>query len=200
MSAGRAILALVIAAAAALLGGFLWYAESVAAPPTPAVGPADAIVALTGGPERIGDALDLLANGRGRRLLITGVNRTTRAEELALQAPRYQALFDCCIDIDREAENTVGNAVETRRWVRQRGFRSLIVVTSSYHMPRALAELTHQLPDVAIVPYPVVTEHQRSEPWWSNPATARAIAFEYLKYLVVAVRTRIGPAAADDGA
>ena len=65
--------------------------------------------------------------------------------------------------------NTLGNAVETRRWAQAKGFRSLIVVTSAYHMPRAMAEIAHQLPEVALVAFPAVTDRLRTEPWWTKP-------------------------------
>jgi len=173
----------------ALAGGFFWYAALIdeAAVPNRS---ADAIVALTGGPERIGEALEQLAAGRGKRLLITGVNRSTHADALARLEPRYERLFSCCIDIDHSAINTIGNAVETRRWARQRGFHSLVIVTSAYHMPRALAEISHQLPDATLVPFPVVTERQRAEPWWASAGAARMLVSEYLKYLVAIVRMR----------
>jgi uncharacterized SAM-binding protein YcdF (DUF218 family) len=157
----------------------------------PANRSAEAIVALTGGPERIGEAVEQLAAGRGHRLLITGVNRGTHADTLARLVPRYEALFACCIDIDHSAVNTIGNAIETKRWARDHGFHSLMVVTSGYHMPRALAEIAHQLPDVTLVPFPVITEHQRAEPWWSNAGSARMLMSEYLKYLVAITRMRL---------
>jgi uncharacterized SAM-binding protein YcdF (DUF218 family) len=122
--------------------------------------------------------------------LITGVNRATSVDALTRLVPRYEALFDCCIDLDHSATNTIGNAVETRRWARERGFHSLMIVTSSYHMPRALAEISHQLPDATLLPFPVTTERQRAEPWWSNAASARMLVSEYLKYLVAIVRMR----------
>ena len=174
----------------ALVAGFVWYA-SLVSEEAPANRSAEAIVALTGGPERIGEAVEQLAAGRGQRLLITGVNRGTHADTLARLVPRYEALFACCIDIDHSAANTIGNALETRRWARDHGFHSLIVVTSGYHMPRALAEIAHQLPDVTLVPFPVITEHQRAEPWWSNAGSARMLMSEYLKYLVAITRTRL---------
>ncbi len=95
-------------------------------------------------------------------MLITGVHPTTRLEELSKRVPGHDRMFHCCVDIDREATNTIGNAVETRRWARERGFNSLIVVTSSYHIPRAMAEVSHQLPDATLIPYPVVTDRQRA--------------------------------------
>ena len=87
--------------------------------------------------------------------------------------------------------NTIGNAVETRRWAREQGAKSLIVVTSDFHMPRAMAEIAHQLPDVTLVPFPVVSDRVRVETWWSNPATARLLFFEYLKYMVAVARMRL---------
>ncbi len=68
----------------------------------------------------------------------------------------------CCVDLDRTAVNTTTNATETRRWVRERGFKSLIVVTSNYHMPRAMAELSHQLPDISLIAFPVVSDRLKS--------------------------------------
>src|SRR5215217_8757267 len=118
---------------------------------------ADAIVALTGGAQRIGDAIDLLAKGYGRRLLITGVNEKTSRDEIARFNPGQRRLFECCVDLDYRARNTIGNAIETRRWVRENGFQSLIIVTSNYHMPRTLVELDHALPGVRKTPYAVVT-------------------------------------------
>ena len=67
--------------------------------------------------------------------------------------PEHERWFTCCVDIDHSATNTIGNAIETRRWVKARGFQSLIVVTANFHMPRAMVELGHELPDVALVPY-----------------------------------------------
>jgi uncharacterized SAM-binding protein YcdF (DUF218 family) len=185
----RLVRLLLVVPPVALLAGLVWYATLIDREAVPE-GTADAIVALTGGPERIGEAVEQLAAGRGKRLLITGVNRATNVEALARLVPRYEALFDCCIDIDHSAINTIGNAVETRRWARERGFHSLMIVTSSYHMPRALAEISHQLPDATLLPFPVTTERQRAEPWWSNAGSARMLVSEYLKYLVAMVRMR----------
>ena len=154
---------------------------------------AEGIVVLTGGAARINDAIELLAAERGHRLLITGVNRTTHTAELARLTPQYRKLFECCIDLDRSALNTIGNAVETRRWARARGFHSLLVVTSAYHMPRAIAELTHELPDVTLIEFPVWTERQRTNPWWTDGATARLVLSEYLKFVYAVVRMHVLP-------
>jgi uncharacterized SAM-binding protein YcdF (DUF218 family) len=149
---------------------------------------ADGIVVLTGGDSRVNDALELLASGRGKRLLITGVYAGTTTGDIAREVANYDHVLACCVDLDYSALNTFGNAVQARRWAVQHGFHSLIVVTSAYHMPRALAELSHQLPDVALIPYPVVSDRLRIEPWWSNGATTKLVLSEYIKYLAAKVR------------
>lgn len=154
---------------------------------------AEAIVALTGGSQRIGDAIELLARGYGARLLITGVNERTSLNEIARLSPGQRDLVACCVDLDYRARNTIGNAVETSRWVRANGFGSLIVVTSNYHMPRTMAELDRALPATLKVPHPVVGSVE-PRTWWMKPSAIRLLVSEYLKYLVVTARNRIGAA------
>lgn len=176
-----------------LAGGFGWFVSRIAPDEVSLDNKADGIVVLTGAAARIPDAIELLATERGKRLLITGVHRATSAREIARLTPLYSKYFTCCIDLDRSALNTFGNALETRRWARDHNFNSLIVVTSNWHMPRAMAELEHQLPDVTLIPYPVISEKAKAEPWWSNADSARLLFLEYLKYLLACTRMRIDP-------
>ncbi len=106
----------------------------------------DAIVVLTGGPKRIERGLDLLTRGRASRMLVSGVARTVRPVELAQEYPANDALFACCIDLGRESVDTRSNAAEVARWVKRRGFRSVRLVTTDWHMPRARFEIARQLP------------------------------------------------------
>lgn len=171
------------------LGGFgIFFASLDRSNKDPSVA-ADAIVALTGGQGRIEDALDLLAKGYGGRLLITGVNAKTSPEAIKRLTPALRSLVECCVDLDYGARNTVGNAKAIRRWVREKGFRSLIVVTSNYHLPRTLAELDDALPGVDKVPHAVVAG-RCGDDWETRMARGRVILSEYVKFLAVFVRTR----------
>jgi uncharacterized SAM-binding protein YcdF (DUF218 family) len=193
----RVVLALAfgLVLAGVLGAGFTWFAASLPDREIVLDRKADGIVVLTGGSSRVVDAIELLAAGHGQRLLITGVHRATNTSEISRVAPEYERVLRCCVDLDRSALNTLGNAIGTRRWVMDRRFRSLIVVTSSYHMPRALAELSHQMPDVTLIPFPVLSERLRGQPWWESGATTRLLLSEYLKYMYALVRMRVYPGA-----
>jgi uncharacterized SAM-binding protein YcdF (DUF218 family) len=180
-------------AALLLAGGFILFAMQVPPEEVRIENKADGIVVLTGAASRIPDAIELLAAERGKRLLITGVHRTTSAKEIARLTPLYSRFFTCCIDLDRSALNTLGNALETKRWARENNFSSLIIVTSNWHMPRAMAELSHQLPDVTLVPYPVVSDKMKAEPWWASLETTRLLFSEYLKYVFALGRIQVDP-------
>ncbi len=159
---------------------------------------ADGIVALTGGAERISEAVELLASGAAQRLLVTGVNQATTSREIARLTPKFAEEFSCCIDLGYAALNTAGNARETQRWARANRIKSLIVVTSAFHMPRALAEIGNMLPDVKLVPYPVISDRQVG--WWRDLAMVRLILFEYAKYLVALARITLVPDRSLEGA
>jgi len=177
-----------LASVALFTAGLLLFASRIDKAPPNGNLRADAIVVLTGGDSRVKEAVRLLAAGRGKRLLISGVHPQTTTAMLRRVNPEAERLFDCCIDLDRNARNTIGNADETRRWAAERGFRSVIVVTSSYHMPRGLVELRRALPDLELIPYPVVPPRLRLDAWWTHPGTFRLVASEFVKYLASVAR------------
>ena len=170
--------------------GLFAFAERVQhSTPRPDPAPAHGIVVLTGANsnERIGAAFDLLAEGLGRRVLVSGVNREVRRDELRTASKTARRLYDCCVDLGFNALDTVGNARETADWARAMRFKSLIVVTSDYHMPRAMLELRAVLraPDFALQTYAVPTRALKARGWWRSPGAARLMVMEYCKYLAI---------------
>jgi len=163
--------------------GFIVFANGIEREQQTTVPSADGIAVLTGGAARIDHAMRLLAEGKAKRVLITGVNRTTTLEELKQLANYGEEYFTCCVDIDKQARNTIDNATETSEWVALHRYNSIIVVTSNYHMPRALTELARALPGVRLSPYAVVDNNVHLDPWWNYPGTTKLLLSEYLKYL-----------------
>lgn len=158
----------------------------------PATARADGIVVYTGvGGARIATAMSLLDGGAGRRLLISGVNPEISRAEVAKMWPGEPSAFECCVDLGLEARSTTGNAIEVRDWARRNDFRSIILVTSDYHMPRALLETDALMPDAEIVPYPVGSGLIGESGWPASIAACRPLAVEYTKYLAVRVKTLV---------
>lgn len=168
---------------------------------TPAEEPrrADAIVALTGpSAERVNAAIRLLEQDKGERVLISGVNREVRRQELRALTPGSNRLFNCCVDLGFEAEDTVGNAQEIAAWAEAKHYDRLIVVTSDYHMPRALTEIRAAAPGVELTPYAVETPSLDNSGWWRAAVTARRMTLEYVKYLAALTRAGLGRLSGED--
>jgi uncharacterized SAM-binding protein YcdF (DUF218 family) len=179
----------------AALFGFAVFAANLAREEPVDPPPADGIVALTGGAHRIADAARLLSQGRGTRLLVTGVHPGNGRDDVARLMGVTGSVVACCVDIDYAALDTEGNAVETARWARANGYRSLIVVTSTYHMPRTLMLLSDQLPGVELHAFPVVSGAMRFDRWWEHPGTVRLLAGEYVKYLYALTKRAVASGA-----
>jgi len=189
----RIFLTVILLAVLAYAIGFVLFVSDL--PARPAMRPrADGIVALTGGDERLDNAVALLESGVGKRLLISGVSQAATKEDvgrLSNGGPR----FACCADLGYAAEDTHGNAQETAQWARDNHFTSLIVVTGRYHMPRTLREFSTAMPDIHLIPYPVDQAGIDLSGWWEHPRTVRLLHREYVKYLfAVLLTTRLAAA------
>lgn len=182
-----------IAGIALLAGGFLAFSSYVERHAEDAPLRSDGIVVLTGGTERIADGAKLMVEGYGRRMLISGVHARTTAEDLARLHSDLRDYSVCCVDLGYQALNTRGNAAEAERWARRHDLRSLIVVTSDYHMPRTIAEFRAVMPGVRLSPHVVVPDKRTGRHWWQDATTARLLGFEYLKYLVATARIAAAP-------
>lgn len=173
----RLSLRLAFLACLAFAGGFGWFVNDALRPPG-YLPHTDGIVALTGGVGRVDTSLNLLARNQGDKLLISGVDTQTTLNEL-LPGTAPPTLAER-ITLGYQARTTVGNATETAVWVADNHITSLIVVTASYHMRRALLELSRTLPGVMLYPYPVLP------PAMEHPmrrSSLRLLALEYVKWL-----------------
>jgi uncharacterized SAM-binding protein YcdF (DUF218 family) len=156
---------------------------------------ADGIVALTGANsnERIAAAVQLLAERKGRRVLVSGVNRDVSREQLRIASGSVRRLYDCCVDLGFTAADTVGNARETAEWAKAMRYQRLTIVTSDYHMPRAMLELRAVLrpPATSLQTYAVPTAALKTHSWWRSPGAVRLMVVEYSKYLAILGREAV---------
>jgi uncharacterized SAM-binding protein YcdF (DUF218 family) len=176
--AGAALLVLCVV-------GFMWFASQPV--PENQSTPTDAIVVLTGGRLRLQSGMDLLREGKGRKLFVSGVNQQVDLDEL-LRVSGNADWASCCTALGHEADNTLGNARETAQWMRQQGFKSLRLVTAWYHMPRSLLELDRAMPGIEIIAHPVFPDEVSQEHWWVSRGRAILLANEYGKYLGALIR------------
>jgi uncharacterized SAM-binding protein YcdF (DUF218 family) len=161
-------------------GGFVVFVLGQGQPAD--VRPTDAIVVLTGGPGRLARGLSLLEAGRAKRMFISGVGREVLPAELAYANNAPEQLFHCCIDLGFEAVDTRSNGLEVARWVARHHYRSVRLITTDWHMPRARFELSRSLdPKVEVVPDAVR----------SSPAMTGLLG-EYNKYLLRRVAVVFG--------
>jgi uncharacterized SAM-binding protein YcdF (DUF218 family) len=67
------------------------------------------------------------------------------------------------------------------------------VVTSDYHMPRAMLELRAVLrpPAFALTTYAVPTAVLQNRRWWRSPRASRLLVVEYCKYLAILGREAV---------
>ncbi len=155
--------------------------------------PADGVVVFTGAGARITAGMDLLNKGAGSRLLISGVNPEITRSSIQAMWTGETDLFECCVDLGLEARSTEGNAAEVRDWANTHGFTRLILVTSDYHMPRALLETRTNLADIEIAAYPVPSGLLNANRQPTSISALRKLAVEYSKYVAVCVKTFVAP-------
>ncbi|MFN3076025.1 MAG: YdcF family protein [Alphaproteobacteria bacterium] len=181
-----------LALAGVWLGGLVWFATSIPEAVEDVATRSDAIVVLTGGSVRLKTGLDLLHRNAADALFVSGVHAGVVLGDLSRTLHKDHAAQELAgrITLGHDADNTVGNATETAAWMKTRGYLSLRLVTSAYHMRRSLLEFHRVMPEVTIIPHPVFPQAVKQEEWWLWPGTASLIATEYTKYLFAYLRHR----------
>jgi len=140
--------------------GFILFAFTLgkAAPADSA--PTDAAIVLTGGPGRIEHAIEVLRDHKAKRLLVAGADPSVTKADTARRLKGSGKLLKCCVDLGSESVDTRSNAEEASRWLVQRHFSSVRLITSDWHMRRAHYEFQKVLGSR----YRLVTDAVRSEP------------------------------------
>ncbi len=139
--------------------GFLWFTTSIAmTTPGAESKETEAIIVLTGGNGRINEGLGLLAEKLAPKLFISGVNKDVTNADIFKSWKKPTSSKPCCITLGYNSTDTISNATEVEQWVQDNNIKSLRLVTSSYHMPRAILELRARLPDTDIIKHPVLTD------------------------------------------
>ena len=192
---GRRVLVKLTVALAVAVAFWTWglfrFAAAIPSAVADATTPTDAVVVLTGGSQRLDEGLELLAQGLGKKLFVSGVYQGVDVRALLQMVRRNPIELADRVGIGN-ATNTAGNASETTAWMKREDYRSLRLVTGAYHMPRSLLEFRHAMPDVKLVPHPVFPEHVKQDRWWAWPGTASLVIGEYTKYLLAWVRLSAG--------
>jgi len=161
-----------------LIFGFVWFVLNAYAPP-PVVQPADGIAVLTGGAERIAEGVALLRDGYGKQLLISGVGKDADLKSIARAAQVDVRGVEGQIDLGFAATSTFGNAQEIAGWAQAHQFHSVLIVTGSYHMPRAKLQLERVAPGLEVSVMPVRAPALRGLHLSAGPV----LVYEYGKFL-----------------
>lgn len=175
----KMIVTTIVFSVAAWMIGFAIFAATLPKlnPATPTE-TADGIIVLTGGNGRLQAGLQLLSEKKGSRLLVSGVHQDVAPRDLLQITNAPAQLFDCCVDLDRAAVDTIDNAEISANWAITNGYKTVHLVTADYHMRRSLLLLQNVLPNCEIFPHPV-----------SSDISVQAFALEYTKFVVTLARS-----------
>lgn len=167
----------------AWLGGFIAFAYQINHYSLDNQTQTEAIVVLTGGRNRISEAIKVYNQGLAKKLFISGVEKNT---SLAAISHQQDVVFpeEKTVLLEKKSTNTIENAIETQIWIQQNQIKSIRLVTSNYHIPRSLQEFQHQNPELKIIIHPVFSDYVAKE-WWKSTRSFYLIASEYNKFLFV---------------
>ena len=157
------------------------------------------IVILTGGSNRIKDGLKIINNLdkssiMNTKLLISGTGKGFTISNVTKLLPKNQYLnmfVKCCIKLDSKSQNTYSNAIETLKWAKRNNIKTFILITSNYHMPRAVLEFKAQMPNFKIILHPITPKRHDLNNWMYSFETFSLIFIEYTKFLIATARINI---------
>ena len=150
--------------------------------------PQEAIIVFTGGGNRVATGLNFLIAKKAPILFVSGVAVKTSLKDLIEKAGLTLDRVPCCVELGKMAGDTIGNAIETASWMEEKNLNNMILVTSSFHMRRALLELKIRAPHLRVTPYAVESDSPRSWANWRHSYVWKFHLAEYHKYLYALLR------------
>jgi uncharacterized SAM-binding protein YcdF (DUF218 family) len=146
---------------------------------------ADAIVVLAGGKGRVDEGVRLYRERKAAHLYLIGVDPSVRKSDFYRPQPGEPSIDG--VTLEKVSRNTLENAIFGRDIIMRQEVRSILLITSRYHMKRAAILFRNALPkDLAIYPYPVDTRNLR-ETWWNHGGSFRLLFTEFYKYCMFRV-------------
>ena len=156
------------------------------------------IVILTGGSNRIKDGLKIInkfdnTNNLHFKILVSGTGKgfTKLSLKNILNANFNLKLLDCCLELESISKNTFSNATETFKWATRNNIKQFILITSNYHMPRALLEFRNKMPNIKIYTHPITPKKHDINKWLSSTETFSLILTEFSKFLIASFRIKL---------
>lgn len=158
------------------------------------IAPVDVIVVLTGGQGRLREAVQFLQNGKGKYLFVSGTAPKAQLLDI-LKANRIDSLSETIhqkILLGDESRSTQENASEIRRAIEKLDAKSILLVTSNYHMRRALLLIQEEFSkeprlSVLVTGFPVESPNFDKNTWWFSWTGWKILVAEYLKSWAVGV-------------
>ena len=155
------------------------------------------IVILTGGANRIKDGLKIIEDFKNLKninykILVSGTGMGFTKSSLKKKlGPNFNSqLIQCCIDLDSVSKNTLTNASETFKWTSKNDIKEFILITSNYHMPRAILEFKNVMPNLKIYTYAITPKKHNIENWLSSYQTFSLVFTEYCKFVIAGIRIK----------
>ena len=146
---------------------------------------ADAIVVLAGGKGRVEEGVRLFRERRASWLFLVGVDPAVRKSDLYRPKPGDPSADN--VVLEKMSRNTLENAIYGRDILAEHKVRSVLLITSRYHLKRSAILFRNALaPDVALYPYPVDSSNVKEE-WWHHLGTFRLLFSEFYKYCIFRV-------------
>ena len=146
----------------------------------------EGIVVLTGDKFRILEGLKILNSEIGYKLLISGVNKEISIEEIKKEFPKFNQLFNCCVELESISTNTFENVREPFFWKKNNNIKNILLITSDYHLPRVKLEVNRLLLDKETFYYGVKYDNQKIN------IRMKKLIVEYIKYLRTKISLSIG--------